>query len=204
MQSYNPPARKRQSSEERRRRQREAERRDNERDAKRAEKQRRDEAKAESERERSRLRGEKADHYLRELTRVATSLATGESEATLRRAPSQGILRGHRNISSDYQGPGDSAQLPRNPSEAITDRSAYVAYLQPYVPEAKRILAQRGIFPPDAPQAKAKAKAKPKAKGQPAPQSVSSSSSSGSSSTTPSIVRRVVARANAPLTPSPA
>lgn len=203
MQSYNPPARKRQSSEERRRRQREAERRDNERDAKRAEKQRRDEAKAESERERSRLRGEKADHYLRELTRVATSLATGESEATLRRAPSQGILRGHRNISSDYQGPGDSAQLPRNQSEAIKERSAYVAFLQPYVPEAQRILAQRGIFPPDAPQAKAKAKAKPKAKGQPAPQSVSSSSS-GSSSTTPSIVRRVVARANAPLTPSPA
>ena len=129
---------------------------------------------------------------------MATSPATGEPEATLRRAPSQGILRGHRNISSDYQGPGDSAQLPRNQSEAIKERSAYVAYLQPYVPAAQRILAERGIFPPDEPKAKAKAKAK----GQPAPQSVSSSS--GSSSTTPSIVRRVVARANAPVTPSPA
>jgi hypothetical protein len=198
MQSYNPPARKRLSSEERRRRQREAERRDNEREAKQAERQRKAEAKAADERERSRLRGKESDHYLRELTRVATHLATSESEKTLRDAPNQGILRGHRNISADYQGPGDRAQLPRNQAEALKERSHYVSFLEPFIPEAKRILAARGIFDPNAPQPKAKAKAKAKAKGQPAPQSVNSSSSSSSSSTNPgkALVRRLLAPAS--------
>jgi hypothetical protein len=73
-----------------------------------------------------------------------------------------------------------------------------VSFLKPFVPEAKRILAARGIFDPNEPQPKAKAKAKAKAKGQPAPQSVNSSSSSSSSSTNPgkALVRRLLAPAS--------